>query len=121
MLRSFLERRGMRLSIRNADLHDVQNIIDSKWPGIALSELLKFRDAYFDTNGKYRRFLTGYPDTVWVAKLGNRALGYLHFYTDCWDGNKDTLIALVIDPSLSTDDQRKIKEKLKKEFDLNEP
>ena len=111
----------MNISIRNACLQDVKYIIDCGWPGVPRSELQKYCNIYFGSDGKPKGIPTGYPEKVWVAKSDDRIVGYLHFFTDCWDGYATVVLSLVVDSSLPSEEIRMIREKLETELRLSEP
>lgn len=90
------------VKVRDARLEDVDMLLSTRWPGINASELRKYKDSHFDETGVLKHPFGGYPEQVWVAVSEDETiLGYLHFFTDCWDGYEDTVIALAVDPQLS--------------------
>lgn len=111
----------MDINIREVKPVDIEYLINSGWPKINLPELQSYRNDHFTETGERKRSFTGYPEQVWITETGGRVVGYLHFFTDCWDGYEDTIIGLSVDPSLPPEDAKSIKEKLETELRLREP
>lgn len=112
----------MDIEIRDAKFADIEKIFGVCRPeGREHLELVSYKDRYFTQTGKKRSPVSGYPEVLWVAECESRIVGYLHFYVDCWDGYEDNLIALKIDPALSDERTKEVKQKLEEEFHLHEP
>lgn len=106
----------MEVTVREAKRAEIKQIIVYFHPtGCALKELVDY-EAKSD-----KAQLTGHPDTILVAESDNGIVGYLHFYTDCWEGYEKNLLSVGIDLSLSSEDFAWVEAKLKEEFDLYEP
>ena len=92
----------MDITIRQAEYCDIEKIIQTCRPeGRALEELVSYRKKYFTESGKREYFLEGFPETLRVAEYNGLIAGYLHFFTDCWDGYEDKLPSLGVNPNLS--------------------
>lgn len=112
----------MEITLRDAVYSDIEKIIQvCSVTGNALDELKKYCDKYFTPDGKDKKVPTAQPDTILIAEFQERIVGYLHFWTDCYDGNENTLISLGTDPALSQEDAKKVKQILEEEFLLTEP
>lgn len=55
---------------------------------------------YYSEAGEERGVMTGHPETVLVATLEDRTVGYVHFYTDRYERSEKVRVALVADPSI---------------------
>jgi len=105
--------------VRFSDLEQIFKICQLKGPD--LKELQDFRKKYYTEYGESEDVRTGFPDEVLVAEVSGKIVGYLHFYTDCWEGYEKVLVSVGSDLTYSYKDRREIEEKLKQEFQLREP
>ena len=94
------------------------DVIDSLAPtmGKAKRELASYREKYFDTHGKPPNPTTGQPDTILIAKQDDTIIGYLHWWTNCWDNDEVQIIATGIDLSLSLREIGQVAKALTKGF-----
>lgn len=110
----------MDVTIRDARLSDVKYVLSCNWPGIVRGELHNFGRDCFSEDGARMLFLTGYPETFFVAEIEGRVVGYLHFFTDCYDDYHDEILGTAVDPTLSSEGAATVREKLKYAYDHND-
>ena len=103
----------MDITIRDAQPEDIQWLLLCAWRVVDRYELDRFGQKYFSRDGNKRSFMTGYPESAWVAEMNGRIVGYIHFFTDCWDGYQNEVLGSAVDPALSQEDARKVEEALK--------
>lgn len=107
----------MEIVVRRVEWKEVQQIIENCRPEKkALAELERYRKDYFGETGERVMFRTGHPDEVQVAILDDRIVGYLHYYTDCWDDYQKILITITVDSSLPSEHVQAVKKQLEEEF-----
>lgn len=112
----------MEIMVRLGRFQDLGHIIKNCLPeGGSLEKLQRYQRLYFTESGEPKKVATGLPDEILVAEWENRIVGYLHFYTDCWDNYEKIKISLRIDPVFSYEIQKVIRESLEKEFATQEP
>lgn len=112
----------MEIKLRDARVEDIVFLLSCHWPGTDATELQMYRDHRFDESGNRKNWQTGYPETVWIAESEDgKNLGYLHFFTDCWDGYQDTILALVVDPKLSHAERKLVEGMLETALREREP
>lgn len=102
-----------------SDLDEIERRIRPQ--GQALREFQTYRHLYFTESGQPKTVRTGYPDTILVAERRGSIIGYLHFYTDCWDGYETTLIACATDPALGSHEAMIVRGELELAWRLHEP
>ncbi|OGZ95249.1 MAG: hypothetical protein A3I44_05515 [Candidatus Sungbacteria bacterium RIFCSPLOWO2_02_FULL_51_17] len=103
----------MDITIRDARPEDIQWLLLCAWRGTDHCELTNFAQKHFSPDGERKHFLTGYPESAWVAEMNGRIVGYIHFFTDCWDGYQNELLGIAVDPALPSEDARRVEEVLK--------
>jgi len=60
----------------------------------------EYLQKHFSEAGEEKGVMTGHPDTVLVALLEGRTVGYVHFYRDHYAHSEKVKVALVADPSV---------------------
>ncbi len=81
----------------------------------ASGELANYRDSHLKPSS------TGFPETIFVAELGGRVAGFVHFFVDIWDGDEKNLISLASDPSLPASEGIAVKTTLRTKFESYNP
>lgn len=103
----------MDFNIRHAERKDILHLLRKRnWQGVNVGELTKFISKYFDGSGKQLSIHTGHPDTVLVVFSGRRIIGYIHYWTDCWEGYEKYLVGLAVDPKVLGGDAEAVRKQL---------
>ena len=68
---------------------------------------------YFSSTGERLPVRTGFPDSALVAKENNSAVGYIQWFTDCYDGYADTIEICAADSPFPSARASEIQERMR--------
>lgn len=107
----------MEFRVREAEFADISKLLTACWLGTSVATISEYFSKYFDPEGKRRHFLTGHPDTFLVAEADGKVVGYIHYWTDCWEDYEKYLVSLSVDPSIPAKDALTIRKQLETEME----
>ncbi|MEK7567179.1 MAG: hypothetical protein AAB527_03550, partial [Patescibacteria group bacterium] len=84
---------------------------------IDVKELEDYKKRHFDSRGERRSPLSSQSDTIWIAEIGEKIVGYLYFFTDNMEYPADYyLVYFRVEDFIPFSTARKVKKLLKEKF-----